>query len=263
MHNFAVTKWYLDCVGLDGSTAIAYWTNIAWRGPAITWHSLAVYRPGADALTRSSARAVPAPGRSNDTILWQSDPLNCRLTCQPFVPAFAQRLLDTDTGTLDWRCEAAAGDVLVECDGREVVRGRGYAECLSMTLPPWRLPIDELRWGRWISDVPGGSMVWIDWRGSHPLTAIFVDGRATAVGAVGDEIIDAGGTTLTLHDRHTLYSRSLVETIGPLRPVLAPLLPHSWLALEDGKWRSRGTRSTAGGPEAEGWVIHETVRFPR
>ena len=60
------------------------------------------------------------------------------------------------------------------CDG-VVLRGLGYAEHLSMTIPPWRLPIDTLRWGRFLS--PERSVVWIDWqKEGDGRTWIFVDG---------------------------------------------------------------------------------------
>jgi hypothetical protein len=173
-----------------------------------------------------------------------------------------QRLLDSGDGWVDWRCEAARGDVIVECDNRETLRGDGYAECLSMTLPPWRLPIDTLRWGRWIAADGDRSVVWIDWHGPQPLTAVFVDGQIQQASIVGDERIETGGAALTLTDRHTLCSRSLSDTLGALRPVLAPLLPQSWLAVEDCKWRSRGTLRSAGRPDESGWVIHEHVRWP-
>jgi len=104
--------------------------------------------------------------------------------------------------------------------------------------------------------------VWIDWRGPHPLTAVFMDGQMQQAGTVGDERIEAGDAALTLTDRQTLYSRSLPDTLGALRHVLAPLLPDSWLAVEDRKWRSRGTLRAPGRPDETGWVIHETVRWP-
>jgi len=262
MQTFSLTKWYLDCVDAEGRVAIVYWSALAWRGAEISWHSLAVYQPGAAPLERSSTKAVPPPTNADGALTWHTAPLKCRLTCHSRVPVFAQRLLDCDEGLVDWRCESAHGDVIVECDDHETVRGKGYAECLSMTLPPWRLPIDELRWGRWIAADGDRSVVWIDWRGSHPLTAIFVDGQIQPAASVGDDRIESGDAVLALTDRHTIYSRSLSDTLGKLRPMLAPVLPHSWLAVEDRKWRSRGTLRVAGRPDETGWVIHETVRWP-
>jgi hypothetical protein len=171
-------------------------------------------------------------------------------------------LLDADDGLVDWRCAAPRGDMVVECDGLEPVRGPGYAECLRLTVPPWRLPIETLRWGRWHASSSDRSIVWIDWRGPHPLTAIVADGQVQPTGTVGDDGIDIGGGALALTERCTLYSRSLSDTLGVLRSALASVMPRSWLTLEDKKWRSLGTLRAAGRPDESGWVIHESVRWP-
>ena len=262
MQTFSLTKWYLDCVDAEGRVAVAYWTEVAWHGLTICLHSLAVYQPGVQPVERSSTKAVPPPTNADGMITWPAAQLSCRLRCRSRVPVFSQRLLDRDDGMVDWRCESAHGDMIVECDNGETLRGEGYAECLSMTLPPWRLPIDTLRWGRWLSVSSDRSVVWIDWRGPHPLTAIFVDGQMPQAGVVGDERIEAGDAVLTLTEPHTIYSRSLSDTLGAVRPMIALLMPKSWLAVEDRKWRSRGTLRTAGRHDELGWVIHETVRWP-
>ena len=262
MQAFSLTKWYVDCVAEDGSTAIAYWSAIAWHGLELTSHSVSLRPIGAEPLERSSAKSVPPPASDGGTITWDAVPLACRLTCQSLTPAFTTRLLDCADGTVEWHCESARGDVSVECSDRETLRGAGYVECLNVTLPPWRLPIDTLRWGHWMSASSSRSVVWIDWCGPRPLTLLVVDGQLRQAGLVGDERIEAEDVALTLTDRHTLYSRSLLDTMGVLGPVLGPLLPTGWLAMEDRKWRSRGTLYASGRPDESGWVIHETVRWP-
>jgi len=262
MHAFSLTKWYLDCVDADGNAAIAYWSSLVWRGIAITWHRLSVHEAGTEPLDRSSARSVPPPVRTNGTLTWEAAPLGCRVTSDSLDEAFSRQLLDDDDGSVDWRCESAHGVVTVECENRRPILGIGYAECLTMTLPPWRLPIETLKWGRWLSDSSRRSVVWIEWQGPKPLTAVFVDGRLQRAARVDDDGISADEIAVSLTDRQTLYSRSLVDTLGVLRPALAPLLPPAWLNVEDCKWRSRGRLRTEGRVDETGWVIHETVRWP-
>ena len=64
--------------------------------------------------------------------------------------------------------EAPAAEVSVSLRGFAPLRGTGYAERILITIPPWRLPIRELRWGRWIGEAASRSVVWIDWRGESP-----------------------------------------------------------------------------------------------
>ena len=139
--------------------------------------------------------------------------------------------------------------------------GLGYAERLTLGLPPWRLPIDELRWGRWIAADGGRSIVWIDWRGAQPLTAVFVDGVRHGAATVDDDRVAASDAVLLLTGRRVLHRRALSEVIGAAGP-LARVFPAAWLGMEDRKWMSMGTLHGAGAPPETGWAIHEHVRFP-
>jgi hypothetical protein len=139
--------------------------------------------------------------------------------------------------------------------------GLGYAERLTLSIAPWRLPIEALRWGRWIAAEGGRSLVWIDWRGTHPLTAVFVDGVRQGAATVDDDRVAAADVILVLRDRRTLHQRALRDVIGAVGP-LARMFPASWLDVEDCKWMSVGTLHGAGGSPETGWAIHEHVRFP-
>jgi hypothetical protein len=135
--------------------------------------------------------------------------------------------------------------------GTEEIDGLGYVERLRLTLPPWELPIRELRWGRILS--AAGSATWIDWRGPSPLRLALRDGRRVTAGAVGDRVVDAGGP-VRLAPVATLRDARLSRTL-PL--ALRRALPRAGLGLEETKWLSRGTLEGA-----PGLAIHEVVRWP-
>jgi hypothetical protein len=171
------------------------------------------------------------------------------------------RLLERDEGAVDWECEACPLRLEVTLPDGRALAGLGYAERLTLGLAPWALPIDELRWGRWIADTGDSSMVWIDWRGSHPLTVTFVDGSLTRPGSVSDDRVVAGGCALALSNQRMLHHRAVRDVVGDAGPLMR-LLPEAWLDVQDRKWMSRGTLETAGEPPVTGWAIHEVVRFP-
>jgi hypothetical protein len=259
MDAFTLTKWYLDCVDADGRAAIAYWTALGWRGLSISWHSVALYDPGAAPYERSSPARVPAPDRVGRGILWRTDPLACTLSCEPQIEPFSAHLPDDGRGVVEWRCEASAARTRVEISDHPGVEGCGYAERLLLTVAPWRLPIDEMRWGRWISADACRSIVWIDWRGAEPLTAVFVDGVRQARAMVTADKVTAGDFVLVLSRPRILHARSIGDIVGAVRPLRA-LLPAPWLAVEDRKCLSEGVLD--GANPAAGWAIHEIVRFP-
>jgi hypothetical protein len=148
----------------------------------------------------------------------------------------------------------------VASDARRLL-GLGYAERLTLSLAPWRLPIDELRWGRWIAGDGLRSVVWIDWRGPRPLTAVYLDGAREPSAAVGDDVVTMGRSALFLTGRRVLHHRALRDIVGR-SDALTRVLPEAWLEMQDCKWMSTGTLEATGGRTATGWAIHEHVRFP-
>jgi len=255
---FTLTKWYLDCTGDDGCTAIGYWASLAWRGLSLTWQGLSVCEAGGGTIQRSTLTKDRMPARARDRIVWRSRALKCTLAADVRLPPIALRLFETTDGFVDWRCEAPAAMVMLEFADRPPIRGVGYADRLDLTIPPWQLPISELRWGRWTDQSAAHSVVWIDWGGAEPRTWVFVDGARAADAAVEDDRVSAGHSTLTLTASSTLSSRALDEILRGIPPLRA-VVPSSLLSLRDTKWSSRGTLHHPGSAPLDGRAIHERV----
>jgi hypothetical protein len=258
MDSFTLRKRYLDAVDPAGRCAIAYCTELRWGPLALCWDAVSLHEPGRPAVHRSTWHTPDGAGAPPDEramASWRSEKLGCRVACQAWYPPFASRLLQSEAGTLDWSCDAPGAAVSFEFDDRPSVEGEGYAEHVVLAMPPWTLPLRELRWGRWLSGAPRHSIVWVEWRGERPLTLVVEDG-ALQGGAVSDESIRCGDTTLELTGTETLYSRTLADVLGGAGRVVNRL-PASWRALEDRKTLSRGILG-----DQSGWAIHEMVRFP-
>src|SRR5512145_1495040 len=85
-HAFKLTKWYFDCAGDDGRTAIGYWASLAWRGLSLTWQSIAVCETGRAPTERWSLAGGAAPTRERDRIVWPATALGCTFaadSCHP------------------------------------------------------------------------------------------------------------------------------------------------------------------------------------
>jgi hypothetical protein len=220
-----------------------------------------LHEPGSPPTHRSSVSRVAAPALRDGQLTWHAGALGCSVTGQAAQPPFGLRLLERDDGAVDWECQACPIRMQVAMSDGTIISGLGYAERLTLGLAPWRLPIEELRWGRWIAAGGGRSLVWIEWRGAEPLTAVFVDGIRQGAAAVDDERVAAADASLVLTDRQTLHRRALRDVIGDVEP-LARVFPASWLDVQDLKWMSVGTLHTAAGRPETGWAIHERVSFP-
>ncbi|HET8796916.1 MAG TPA: hypothetical protein VFO89_04480 [Thermoanaerobaculia bacterium] len=246
-----ITKWYVDCVDERGSVAIAYWMRVAW-GPFIrTYASTLLRREGGLAAQSRSARCAP-PRIDGDSLSWSCGDIDARMARR--APAVTASMLD---GAIEWRAElpSAVGSIRF---GEAIVEGRGYAEVISMRVAPWNLPIRELRWGRFTGR--RHAVVWIDWRGAHPLTLVASDGVRAHHAQVDDRLIRFDGAELLLEEPEVVRDASLAETLhdaGALRF----LVPSRFAAMRECKWRSRGTLRGEGMEADRGWSIHEVVRL--
>jgi hypothetical protein len=136
-----------------------------------------------------------------------------------------------------------------------VLAGPGYAEWVELRIPPWTLPIEALRWGRFLS--PSTSLVWIDWKGQHPLRLILLDGVSVPPLAIGDRTVRTDSGVLSLIDRLPLAHADVSVMLAPsaLRPVAARL-SGVWQT----RWLSQGLFTRADGTSVAGSAIHEVVR---
>jgi hypothetical protein len=257
---FRLTKWYMDCMEPGGRVAIAYWASLAWRSLGLTWSSVALYQPDSPVRRTSALGRAAEPALEERRLTWRDPGIKVAVEARLLQTGPTITLLTLGRGSVEWTCAAPAADVTVRTGG-EVVRGPGYAERLVMTVAPWRLPIRELRWGRWIAADMARSLVWIDWRGSAPVTWVLRDGVLCPGATVTDSEIRAGADVVSIAARQLLHSRRLDDVIGGIAP-LRGLLPASLLAAEDSRWACHTPLRSVGGASLPGTAIAELVRFP-
>jgi hypothetical protein len=268
MDAFRLTKWYLDAVDDQGRSAIAYWTRLAWGPLALAWEGLSLHAGPGEARHRSTLVPGTGPAWSGGVLTWRSAGLGCNIACEPWSEPFESRLLESKDGWIDWSCQAPGATVTIDAGDLCPIRGAGYAERIDLTVLPWRLPIAELRWGRWLSPRTRRSLVWIDWRGRRPLTLVLDRGCPCDRATVDDSRIAFGrsgpgraGGLLRLDAPVSLYARTISEVLRGLRPLVSRL-PGSWRAVEDQKTRSEGILDDGGEEQETGWAIHEVIRLP-
>lgn len=143
---FALTKWYIDVVDDDGRVAIAYWASLRAAG---AWHSvsgLLLSQGGGSARRTFTLRATPAPVWTGDRLSWQCPSLDVAVDAERRLGAFDRGLLATNSGALDWHCEAPLARVRI-ATGSDVIEGAGYVERMHLGIAPWALPVTRILWG--------------------------------------------------------------------------------------------------------------------
>jgi protein-S-isoprenylcysteine O-methyltransferase Ste14 len=259
MTGFQLSKWYMDGVGEGGDVVIGYAAELRWGRSSLRYGSVLVRWTGEDPRTDTAVSSSPLPERLGDTLAWTSPPLGVVGRWTALTPPSEKTFLEVRQGRVVWRCLQPRAQCEITVRGRTLV-GRGYAEHVLLTIEPWFLPIDELRWGRFVGE--RSSLVWVDWRGKHSTQLLHLDGRE-----VGPARIDAHSVAshddavrLTLEGNRVLREGAIGETVLSRVPVLRRL-PLRILGVQEAKWCARGVLEDARGRD-QGWAIHEVVRWP-
>lgn len=234
---FHLSKWYLDCVTDEGEVFLAYHAELRWRSLKLDYASVL---GGPSTLLR-----CPAPATSAGRIEWSAPALKVEGVWRATAAPETREVL----AGITWSCQAPRASVEVTSSGRKL-RGLGYVELLSVSVPPWRLGPAELRWGRFLS--PADWLVWIHWRGRETRTITIHNGA---------EVDAAVAEALELDQSAVLRDGALADTALSIIPGVERLLPLRMLRARESKWRSRGVLRKPDGSSSEGWAIHEVVRW--
>jgi hypothetical protein len=205
--------------------------------------------------------SAPILDRDGRALEWHSHSLAINGRWRSRCEAVERTLFASPEGEVLWSCHLPGARADIQLADGTSRMGLGYAEHLSLTIPPWRLPITELRWGRFLSEFQ--SLVWLDWQGAAPLRLAFSNGVAVTVDQLSDIALHlTDGSRLLLNCADVLRSGALGMTVLRAIPALAKVAPARMLAMEETKWLSRAVLTSPGGREEHGWSIHEVVRWP-
>ncbi len=252
---FSLVKWYMDCVTEQGETAILYLANLRWRGLHGSYSSILL----ADRDTNTTRSSI---GRhrvqcNDGRIQVEFAKLGVAGIWTATAPPVQHTMYENLAGSVNWNCLQPASSVRLTVGGREYA-GLGYAECLTLTLLPWQLPMRKLKWGRFVSEQD--SLAWIDWKGPYSAQLCVHNGQKCQAFGISDSEIDFDGATLRMEDSLALRSGKLGSTVLPGLPALGKILPGALFNIDETKWRCRGTLD-APGRQSHGWAIHEVVHW--
>lgn len=257
--DFHLAKWYVDCVADDGTTVIGYSARLSWKRLTMNYASYLLSGPGKEPLTSTSLFVTEFPVRRHDSIEWTCKGLDLRGSWKQRFPSIEKELLRNNDGVILWSCFMPGAEAWMKI-GDMTVQGDGYVELIEMTIPAWKLPIEELRWGRFASKTD--SIVWIDWKGPVPLQKVFRNGALINADIVDDSMIRStdGSLLLTLDRSTILRNGTLINTVLKKMPMVESILPKNVLMTDECKWLSNATLQHQG-VISTGFSIHEAVRF--
>lgn len=273
MRSFHLSKWYLDCVTEDGSAFIGYWARLRWGALALEYAAALLAPLGVEPRQVQSLRSPSPPSHSGATCTWECAPLQLVGRWDAEAPPVCLDLLETPAGGIRWSLHQPRAQARIRFLGAggfgagvEEIAGRGYVEELELTILPWQLPFDVLLWGRFLA--AGHDLVWIRWeRGAEPEASrrqfVLLDGALagadTQVTQEGVRLPD--GADLCFGASRPLREGPLAANVFRAVPGLTALLPARFSEAYESKRLSRSILRLAEGAPAEGWSIHEVVRW--
>jgi hypothetical protein len=268
-------KHYFDAIAPDGSVVIVYDAMLRLFGlPWVFRYSSRLSSPssGEMNLIHSATSAVVSGVALDDPdeVADVGSKIHVGLsdgfaaTWRVLEPGWRQDILLDDRKSkqmIAWQCRAP----LCEVDfGGGSPLASGYVETLRMKLPRLSFPIDKLHWGRFTSN--GCSLVWIVWEGPEPRRLAWLNGEKVEI----ESFATSGEGCFTIRVAGADFESTLVRDIvaRPLQSRLwtamgwiAAMLPRALRRLEERKHLGRGRLLTAGGGEAEGWTLSETMNL--
>lgn len=273
MGKFHLSKWYLDCTTDDGSALICYWARLRWGALALTY-AATLHAPAVGEVRETQTLRSPSPPvLLGSECIWECKPFQVEGRWTAAAPPVRQELLRTDEGGIRWSIHQPLAHARIRFrnpggEGEEV-SGLGYVEELELTIPPWRLPFNTLKWGRFLS--PEHSLVWLDWEMRGPASPHPDSRRSLAVldstCSESLQIIDqavripATAAELTLGTPRPLREGPLVATVFGAVPGLVGLLPEKFRQAHESKRLSPTELRLPGQAREQGWSIYEVVTW--
>lgn len=256
--HFSLVKWYMDCVSEAGEVVILYSARVRWRGIGLAYSNL-IWTDGAAGKSASSMHGAKI-SREEQQIVVASQPLGLQGTWAARAAPIERTVYACESGSVIWNCLQPAASVSLKI-GEKKLTGAGYAECLTLTLPPWQLPLRHLQWGRFVSGrdtLTTEAVAWIEWKGPYAMSLVIHNGASHEGASIATTEVRWDGGKLRMEEPLALRAGRLGSTILPAAPALSRIFPHSLFNVEERKWRSRGILE-APDRKSRGWVIHETV----
>lgn len=262
--NFHLSKWFLDFVGGNREAMIFYAAKLTWYGWSTTYTSWLSYDAISGVRLKSRFRNIQVPQIKDKLITWENTKFGLSGIWESLAEMIEARIFDSEEGYLDWKCYQPASKVKLRINDR-ILEGRGYAEQLVLTVPPWKIPMNELRWGRFGSDE--NNLVWIELREKEKQQWLWLNGDKIESCIIEDDHVSLPDMDLVLHlDRGVVLESekkifSVVQKLIHYIPGFNKVIPISFLMADETKWLSKGQLQTPNKTLSNGMAIHELVNF--
>jgi hypothetical protein len=258
-NKFSLEKFYVDMVTTDGKYFIGYSAFLIWGAVKINYNATLHHPSLSGVRAGPSLSSHNSPVADNSALTWHSPKLGFDGQWQQLASSERRVLHQTEEGVVEWNCLQPSSRVQLTTAAGTTHHGLGYVECLNLNIPPWRLGLQTLRWGRFVSE--NHSVVWIEWQGKYNLIVLICDGQKAMNPQISDYMVRCDEFELSLEHAETIREDSIGGTLASKIPSILKVAPIEFLGGKEQKYVSRGRLAFLGGSDHTGWVIHERVSW--
>lgn len=261
---FYLNKWYLDFIGKNGEVMIFYAAELIWHGIKIPYTNWLHRNYSGEIKQKSRFHHVHFPERKNKLVVWNDKYFGIHGRWKESAEAVQAQIFESEEGELHWHCYQPSSATNLQIDGK-TLEGSGYVEQLVLTIPAWKIPMEELRWGHVISEKY--KMVWIELKGENTKQWLWLNGELIINCTIQNDLIFIPEKNIQIHfDRSTLLESekkitSLADKLGRFIPGINKLVPINFLLADEFKWLSKVTIRVRNEIVDSGFSIHEFVNF--
>lgn len=257
--NFFLTKYYADVIDSEtNNLLIVYSGHIKWHAFKIHFSNILQFMNKSEEQ-KSFLRFNNCDDEwkhDNDEIRLKSDYLNG--TWRAMDNELCEIMLENSDGYIKWECMMPLANSNVQlCKTEKSFNGLGYIERLTCTIEPWKIPIDNLKWGRFLNEFH--YVVWIWWTGDTNKSLIFYNNKKFTNGIVTDNELIFEEYRLALDEKHEIRKGAIGNTVFKDRSMFRTMFNRSIFKLNECKWQTKSYLFKNNTKIAEGWSIHETV----
>ena len=261
---FYLNKWFLDFVGDDGETMIFYAAELIWHGIRIPYANWLHCDSNGNITQKSRFRHVQFPEIENKLIHWNDSLFGIKGTWKKLTEAIKLRVFESMEGTLDWHCFQPASITKLNINGISL-KGKGYVEKLILTVPVWKVPMDELRWGHVVSK--NHQIVWIEIKNTESRKWLWLNAELHENCIIQDDFLLIPDINISLQlDKSTVLESekkltSITDKLVKFIPGIKKMVPVNFLLADECKWLSKVNIYRNNELCDFGYSIHEYVNF--
>lgn len=256
--NFILDKTYLDCIDDAGNCFILYQATLRFWFFKIHYTAL-IFSNWQNQVTEQSSFKSSTLLNNNGSINFSSKQLDINGQWQHPAHPVECLLYSNPKGVVYWDCHHPYATCSLNYHGT-AYHGLGYVETLQLSIKPWQLPIDELRWGRFLA--MGISITWIQWTGKNPVNKIYYNGieMNDAVHYPKAISFNQGKNELTFSNPSIIREVKFKEHLSKI-PLLKMFIKKSTLQSVETKYKSKTAFVDDGGIIQHGWSLFEVIQW--